>query len=66
MKSYDLVIITKVENDKFVKYHSNNLDSFFKFLLKEYPTARYSNIYDKKSRKQVGSWTNKKGLLMTI
>ena len=45
----DLVIITKVDNDKFVKYHSNNLDSFFKFLLAKFPQARYSNIYDKKS-----------------
>jgi len=61
----DLVIITKVDQDTFVKYHSNNLDSFFKFLLKKFPKARYSNIFDKKSRKQVGSWTNKKGLLMT-
>lgn len=60
----DLVIITKVDNDKFVKYHSNNLDSFFKFLLVKFPQARYSNIYDKKSKKQVGSWTNKKGLVM--
>jgi hypothetical protein len=61
----DLVIITKVDNNKFVKYHSNNLDSFFKFLLKKFPEARFSNIYDKKSRKQIGTWTNKKGLVMT-
>jgi hypothetical protein len=61
----DLVIITKVDNNKFVKYHSNNLDSFFKFLLKKFPEARFSNIYDKKTRKQIGTWTNKKGLIMT-
>ena len=61
----DFAIITKVDNDTFVKYNSNNLDSFFKFLLKKFPNARYSNIYDKKSRKQVGNWTNKKGLVMT-
>ena len=61
----DLVIITKLDNDTFVKYNSNNLDSFFKFLLKKFPKARYSNIYDKKSRKQIGTWTNKKGLVMT-
>jgi len=61
----DLVIISKVDNYTFVKYHSNNLDSFFKFLLKKFPYTRYSNIYDKKSKKQVGIWTNKKGLIMT-
>jgi hypothetical protein len=61
----DLVIISKVDNYTFVKYHSNNLDSFFKFLLKKFPNTRYSNIYEKKSKKQVGTWTNKKGLIMT-
>lgn len=64
MKSYDLVIITKVDNTKFVKYHSNNLDSFFKFLLKKFPLSRYSNIYDKKTKKLIGNWTNKKGLIL--
>lgn len=60
----NVVIITKVDNDKFVKYHSNNLDSFFKFILSKFPQARYSNIYDKKSKKQIGNWTSKKGLVM--
>ena len=60
----NVVIITKVDNDKFVKYHSNNLDSFFKFLISKFPKARYSNIYDKKTKKQIGNWTNKKGLVM--
>ena len=60
----NVVIITKVDNNKFVKYHSNNLDSFFKFLINKFPQARYSNIYDKKTKNQIGNWTSKKGLVM--
>jgi len=64
IKAYSIII--KVNSNKFVKYRSNNLINFFtKFLLQKYPESRFANIYDKKSKKLIGSWGSKKGLVMS-
>lgn len=52
-------IIVKVDKDKFVKYHSENLLSFTKFLDKSYKGWRWFNVYCKKSGEQLASFTNK-------
>ena len=53
------LIIVKVDKDSFVKYHSENLLSFVKFLDRSYKGWRWFNVYDKKSRDQLASFTNK-------
>ncbi len=52
-------IIVKVDSDKFVKYNSSNLLSFVEFLDKQYPKWRFFNVFYKKTREQIGSFTNK-------
>lgn len=65
IKAYSIII--KVDDHKFVKYRTNNLQNFFtKFLLNKYPLSRFANIYDKKTKKQIGSWGSRKGLILTI
>ena len=50
--------ITKVGVDQFVKYRNvSNLIRFTHFLDNKFPTWRYFNVYDKKSKKQVASFT---------
>ena len=58
-------IIIKINDKDFVKYRSNNLNNFFnKFLLTKYPLSRFANIYDKKTKKLVGTWGKYKGLII--
>ena len=51
-------VIVKVSNDKFVKYHSNNLSSFVTFVNKKFKNWRYMNIFEKHTRNQIGSITS--------
>ena len=51
-------IITKVGEQRFVKYRNvSNLLRFTDFLDKKFPTWKYFNVYDKKSKKQIASFT---------
>jgi ABC-type uncharacterized transport system permease subunit len=52
-------VIAKVGDDKFVKYHVNNLVSFSSFLDKNFPDWRWFNVFDKKTGIQVGNYTKK-------
>ncbi|MBT34192.1 MAG: hypothetical protein CMO01_31395 [Thalassobius sp.] len=52
--------IAKVSGEKFVKYNTSNLLDFTDFLDKKYPNWRWFNVYNKKSRKQIGSFTKKR------
>jgi len=52
-------VIAKVENDKFVKYHVNNLLLFTSFLDSDFGGWRWFNVYDKKTGQQLGNFTNK-------
>lgn len=52
-------VIAKVGNDKFVKYHVNNLLLFTQFLDTNFVGWRWFNVYDKKTEKQLGNFTNK-------
>ena len=51
-------IITKVGKDQFVKYRNvSNLIRFTDFLDNKYPDWKYFNVYDKKSKQQIASYT---------
>jgi ABC-type uncharacterized transport system permease subunit len=52
-------VVAKVDNDKFVTYHVNNLIKFSQFLDLNFSGWRWFNVYDKSTEKQVGSYTNK-------
>jgi len=52
-------IIVKVEKDKFLKYRSDNLLSFTKFLDKSYSNWRWYNVYSKKTGEQLASFTKR-------
>ena len=55
MNKYDVIV--KVQDDKFLKYHSDNLANFTEFLDKTYPSWRWFNVYDSKTKQQVGNYT---------
>ncbi len=48
--------IAKVSNDKFVKYHINNLVSFARFLDEKFPDWRFFNVFDQTGQ-QVKNYT---------
>lgn len=50
--------IVKVDAEKFVKYRTDNLLSFTKYLDKAYPGWRYFNVFNE-ARVQVASFTNR-------
>lgn len=50
-------VIAKVSNHKFVKYNVNNLISFTTFLDKNFKGWRWFNVYDKKTKVQLTSFT---------
>ena len=52
-------VITKVDNTNFVKYRCTNLISYQTFIDKKFPNWRYTNVYDKKTREQLFSFTSK-------
>ena len=52
-----VIVIAKVGNEKFVKYRVNNLIKFASFLDKQFKEWRFFNVYDRKTRKQLGSFT---------
>jgi hypothetical protein len=49
-------VIAKVNNDKFVKYHINNLLSFTTFLDTKYPEWRYFNVFNTNGQ-QIANYT---------
>lgn len=49
-------VIAKVDNDKFVKYHIDNLKSFAGFLDRKWPDWRFFNVFDAE-RTQIASYT---------
>jgi len=49
--------IVKVEAQKFLKYHVNNLLSFTRFLDREYPNWVWFNVYDVNTKKQITNYT---------
>lgn len=57
------IVIAKIDNQKFVKYHTVYLDKFFIWLLKKYPNFRFANIYDQSTKLQIGNFTKKTGII---
>jgi len=61
-KTKNMICIVKVGGTplgggSFKKWHVNNLVKFTSFLDKNYPEWRYFNVYDKKSKRQIGNFT---------
>ncbi|UZR93163.1 hypothetical protein [Chondrinema litorale] len=52
--------ITKVSKEKFVKYNTSNLLDFTNFLDQKYAGWRWFNVFSKKSKEQLASFTNKR------
>lgn len=42
------VVISKVDNNTFVKYRTDNFENLILFLKKKYPDLRFCNIYNNK------------------
>ena len=59
MRSKKYTIITKVGNNDFKKWNCNDLLSFTRFLDKSHPNWRWFNVYDKKTKEQIGNYTNR-------
>jgi hypothetical protein len=55
MKRY--VCITKVANDKAVKYHVSDIRLYKKFIDSNFPDWLYTNVYFSKSREKAFSFT---------
>lgn len=53
-------IIAKVEPNDFKKWQTSNLLTFTNFLDQTYPSWRWFNVYDKKTKKQLANYTNQK------
>lgn len=51
-------VIVKVDNETFVKYRSDNLLSFTKFLDTKFPTWRWFNVYASNGQ-QIANFTSK-------
>jgi hypothetical protein len=43
----------------FVRYHVNDLLKYTEFLDKQYPTWRWTNIFDKKTKEKIGNFTTR-------
>jgi len=59
MESKKYRVIAKVDNEKFVKYHVNNLLLFTNFLDNDFSGWRWFNVYDKKTGNQLANFTSK-------
>lgn len=53
------IVIVKTDNTKFVKYHVNDLLKFTSFIDKNFPSWRFFNVYDKKTKQQIANFTSK-------
>jgi hypothetical protein len=52
-----MIAIVKISQTKFLKYHVNNLMKFTQFLDATYPEWRWYNVFDKKTKTQLGNFT---------
>jgi hypothetical protein len=64
------VVIVKIGNDQtiknFVKYRTNNIENFIKFMLKKYPNSLWANFYNNTGTNKNAifkTWGKKKGLV---
>jgi len=53
------IVRAKVGDEKFVKYHVNNLVLFTKFLDEKFAGWRWFNVYIKDTEKQIANFTSK-------
>lgn len=54
-----MIAIVKISQTQFLKYHVRNLIKFTQFLDQTYPGWRWFNVYDKKTKNQLGNFTTK-------
>jgi len=52
-------VIVKVDAEKFCKWRCNNLLKLVVFLDSKWSDWRYFNVYDNKTKQQIGNYTNK-------
>jgi len=52
-----MIAIVKISQTQFLKYHVRNLIKFTQFLDKDYPDWRWFNVFDKKTKNQLGNFT---------
>jgi hypothetical protein len=57
MTTKKFVTITKVSNDKFVRYNVNDLLKFTDFLDKNFPNWRWFNVFSKETKLQIANFT---------
>ena len=58
--SNKFITISKVEDDKFVKYRTSNLVKFYRYITERFPDYRWTNVYVNRGKdkgKQIGSIT---------
>ncbi len=53
-----MIVIVKTSQTQIFKYHVNNLIKFTQFLDKTYPGWRWFNVFDQKTKNQIGNFTN--------
>jgi hypothetical protein len=58
--SKQVLVIVKVSNSKFCKWHVKNLRKLESFLDKTYNGWRWYNVYDKDTHQQIANYTTKK------
>ncbi len=57
MKYRCIVKLVSADGDRFLKYRTNDLLKFCKFLDVKFPEWKWFNVYDKKTGDQIGSFT---------
>jgi hypothetical protein len=57
MTTKKFVTITKVSNDKFVRYNVNDLLKFTDYLDKNFPDWRWFNVFSKETELQIANFT---------
>lgn len=57
MTTKKFVTITKVSNDKFVRYNVNDLLKFTDYLDKNFPDWRWFNVFSKETKLQIANFT---------
>ncbi len=54
-----MIAIVKISAKDFHKYHVRNLLKFTAWLDVKFPGWKWYNVYDKKTKNQIGNFTNK-------
>lgn len=53
-------VISKVNEKKFVKLHTNSVANLYDYLIRTYSDFRFMNVFDTSTRKLLGNFTKSK------